>query len=503
MLKPKGNLWHHRDFTRLWFSDTVSQFGNQFTQIALPLIAVSVLRASATQVAILIGLQTLSFPVLGMFVGVWADRMRKRRIMVTCNFGRMATLASIPLAFFLDHALFSIYLLFVVGLVNGIFTVFFDISYQAYLPFLIDKSDLIEGNQKLQISSSGAQLAGPSLAGFVYGIIGGPLSILADAFGYLASALSLSSIRKEEPKKEKSSKSGGAEATGSPSEEEEEEEGEGGGGGFLRGDASIETASRERDRPSFFREMREGARVVFDNPVLWTIAGTTGTSNLGTSIAAPALLYFILSATFLHFSSIFYGALNTVGSAGFFVGVLLTSHLTKKLGGVGRALAIAIAASLLGMADVLAPRDNVYLAFGLLASISFVSGVFLPVYNINQISLRQAIVPNRLQGRMNATMRTIVWGTIPLGAFIGGVLVHPEVLGITYTILLGYAIAGAAFAWIALGPVVKVKTQPKPLPEDTVEEAVRDKSPPPLRDTSAEEGRREIEERGMSEPPTG
>ena len=222
-----GRLWSHRDFNRLWFSDTVSQIGNQFTNLTLPILAVLSLHAGAFEIGLLMALQTLFFPILGLFVGVWADRLKKRPIMIVCNLGRMAGLASIPLAFFLSSL--TLYQLYAVAAVNGIFTVFFEISYQSYLPVLIDREDLVEGNSKLQTSASGAQVVGPALAGFVYQLVGGAITIAVDAIGYLISGLSLISIRKREAKPESNSPTG---------------------------------------HPDFLEEMKEGIRTVFDNPPL-------------------------------------------------------------------------------------------------------------------------------------------------------------------------------------------------------------------------------------------
>jgi Na+/melibiose symporter-like transporter len=436
-LSPKGRLWHHRDFNRLWFSDTVSQIGNQFTQVALPLVAILILNVNGTQIAILRALETLSFPLLALFVGVWADRFRKQRIMVICNFGRMALLGSIPLTYYLLRSVFTINLFYLVALLTGIFTVFFDISYQAYLPVLVDKSDLIEGNQKLQTSQAGAQVVGPTVAGTLYALVGGPLTIAGDAIGYFVSALSLASIRKKEPRPPKTP---GA-------------------------------------TPNFSREMKEGIHVVLKNRTLSCIAGSTGTSNLGSSILQPALIFFIISPLYLNMGSrpVLYGAFNAIGTAGFLVGVLITTVLTRKLGGVGKTLAISIGSAFVAMSYVFIPRGNLILEFALLSVVSFVSVLLIAPYNINQISLRQAITPNRLQGRMNATMRTIVWGTIPLGALIGGVLLEPNVLGIVNTIVLGSVIAGSAFLWIVMGPVIKIKTQPQPLKEEEEEKEKPDR----------------------------
>ena len=297
-LKLGGNLWKHRDFQRLWFSDTVTQVGNTFTQVALPILADIGLGASAFQLGILIALERIPFPVLGLFAGVWADRFQKRSIMMLCNIGRTTSLASIPLAYTLGSL--SLDQLYLVGLANGIFQVFFDISYQAYLPNLIERSDLLEGNSKLQISSSGAQLVGPSLAGFVTQIIGAAYAIAVDAIGYLTSVMALLSIRKREPK-------------------------------------------REQTRTSnFFGEMKEGIQVVIHNRTLTHIIGATATSNLGSSIIASPFIYFVLNN--LHFSKFAYGVLGSFGALGFLVGVVITPSITKKFG-LGLTLAISIGSS--------------------------------------------------------------------------------------------------------------------------------------------------------------
>jgi len=196
----RGNLWKHRDFMRLWLSDTVSQFGNMFTGFALPVLAVLTYSANAFETGALATLAFLPYPTLGLFVGVWADRFRRRRIMVTCNLGRMLVLASIPISFLLGTL--GLTQIFIVALANGIFSVFFDIAYQSYLPTLIDRKDLIEGNQKLQASASAAQAAGPGIAGIIYQIIGGAFTISFDARWVISCPRSLLDLHQETRRKE-------------------------------------------------------------------------------------------------------------------------------------------------------------------------------------------------------------------------------------------------------------------------------------------------------------
>jgi len=407
-----GRLWSHRDFNRLWLSDTVSQIGNQFTNLSLPILAVLNLHAGAFEIGLLMALQTLFFPILGLFVGVWADRLRKRPIMIVCNLGRMAGLASIPLAFFLSSL--TLYQLYAVAAVNGIFTVFFEICYQSYLPVLIDREDLVEGNSKLQTSASGAQVAGPALAGFVYQLVGGAITIAVDAIGYLISALSLISIRKREARPEGNSPTG---------------------------------------RPDFFAEMKEGIRIVFDNAMLWRITACTATSNFGSAIVGAVFVIFLLNI--LSFSPVLIGLLGTVGAVGFLLGTVVTPIVTKRLG-LGMAIAIPAGITVINMAAPLAIYGHAFLIVG---TIGLITGIMLPIYNINQVSLRQTIVPDRIQGRMNATVRTINWGTMPVGAIIGGTL--GITVGVIGTILIGGALQGAAVLWIVSKHVIHLKEMPK------------------------------------------
>ena len=408
-----GRLWSHRDFNRLWLSDTVSQIGNQFTNLALPILAVLNLHAGAFEIGLLMALQTLFFPILGLFVGVWADRLRKRPIMVVCNLGRMAGLASIPLAFFLSSL--TLYQLYAVAAVNGIFTVFFEVSYQSYLPVLIDREDLVEGNSKLQTSASGAQVVGPALAGFVYHLVGGAITIAVDAIGYLISGLSLISIRKREAKPESNSPTG---------------------------------------HPDFLEEMKEGIRTVFDNPPLWRITACTATSNFGSAMVGDVFVIFLLNI--LSFSPVLIGLLDTVGAVGFLLGTIVTPVVTKRLG-LGRAIAIPAGIMVINIATLLAIYGYAFLIVG---AIGLITGIVLPICNINQVSLRETIAPDRVQGRMNATVRTINWGTMPVGAMIGGTL--GSTVGIIGTILVGGALQGAAVLWIVSKHVIRLKEMSKP-----------------------------------------
>src|SRR2546426_7168058 len=169
------SLWRHPDFMKLWTGETISQLGTQVTLLALPLTAVVILKANAFQVGLLSTLEFLPFILVGLPAGVWVDRLRRRPILIVGDLGRAAVLGSVPVAFALHRVTMA--QLYLVAFLTGIFTVFFDVAYQSYLPSLVDRDQLVDGNAKLEISRSGAQLAGPGLAGALIQALKAPTAI--------------------------------------------------------------------------------------------------------------------------------------------------------------------------------------------------------------------------------------------------------------------------------------------------------------------------------------
>src|ERR671930_1113114 len=183
----RPSLWRHRDFMKLWTAESISQLGSQVSLLALPLIAISVLHVSTFEVGLLSTMEFLPFVLVGLPAGVWVDRLRRRPVLIAGDLGRALALGSIPLAYAL-HAL-TIGQLYAVGFVTGVLTVFFDVAYQSYLPSLVEPDQLVEGNAKLEVSSSGASIAGPGLAGGLIQLVGPAVAVLADAASFAASGL--------------------------------------------------------------------------------------------------------------------------------------------------------------------------------------------------------------------------------------------------------------------------------------------------------------------------
>jgi MFS family permease len=399
---------------RFWVGDTVTQFTGQVTVLVLPTLAILTLNVTDFELGILNALGFIAFPTLGLFAGVLLDRIRRKPVMIAVNVVRLVTLATIPITFVLG--LLGLYQLYAVAFIMGICQLFFDVGYQSYLPSLVEKGDVVEGNEKLQISASAAQVAGPSAASALMGLIGTAQAVVADVLGFFASVLMLASIKKPEPKPKRVSLDG---------------------------------------QGHFFEEMKEGIKIITGNKLLWTQAGCTAVTNLGMNIFSVALLLYAYRV--LGISKDIIGIAFSIGAVGFVVGVLASSALTKRLG-VGKSIALSCVANFSLLIALLASGTYAVLIIGVAM---FVSNIGVPIYNINMVSLRQIITPNRLQGRMNATMRTIVWGTIPLGAFLGGVLC--TVAGLVLTLVVGGVVAGCAALWVILGPIFRLQKHPEPV----------------------------------------
>src|SRR3954453_13847290 len=197
MSGPSRSLLRHPDFLKLWTAETASVFGTAITQLALPLIAATVLNVTPFEFGLIGTIEFLPFILLSLPAGVWVDRLRRRPILIAGDLGRGIALLSIPIAFEL-HVL-TIWQLYIVGFVNGCLTVFFDVAYQSYLPSLVQRDEILEGNAKLEISRSAAQLVGPGIAGFMIGILTAPLAVIIDSISFLGSAAFIFGIRRKEP----------------------------------------------------------------------------------------------------------------------------------------------------------------------------------------------------------------------------------------------------------------------------------------------------------------
>lgn len=407
-LRPQGVLWHNRDFLWLWSAQTISQFGSEITGLALPLVAIIVLDATTFEVAALAVIDWLPFFLFSLPAGVWIDRLPRRPILIAADWGRAVALLSIPLAYLFD--VLTLGQLYIVGLIVGTFTMFFELSYQSYLPSLVERDELGEGNSKLEVSRSAAQVAGPGLAGVLVSALTAPYAILLDALSFVASALSLSRIKRRERTPER------------PREE----------------------------RPGFRAEISEGLHFTLRHPLQRPIIAFVAVSNLFVNMLFA--IYLVYAVRELDLSATTIGLIFSLGSVGSLVGAL-TANRVARVFGIGRGLITVATAGGLGL--LLIPLASGDLVIPLLVVANMLWGFFVLNYFVTAVSLIQAITPDHLLGRTNASRRFVVQSMIPLGALLGGVL--GTFVGLRPTIAIGAVGASLAVLPLFFSPLRRVK----------------------------------------------
>ncbi len=417
----RESLFFHRDFRLLWLGDTVSQFGSIVTNTAAPLVAALVLAATPFEMGLLNAADTAAFLLVGLPAGAWVDRMRRRPLMLSADLGRAVLLASIPVAWWL-HVL-TLTQLILVGLVVGVLTVFFDVAYQSFLPALISRDKLLEGNSKLQASQSVATVSGPAIGGWLTQLAGGANAIGLNALGFLSSALCLWRIRSVEP--------------------------------------PVEQAVERHLR----REIAEGLKFVFGNRSLVGIVGCTATANFSTNLIS-AVSVLVLTRQ-LGASAGLVGVVMVGGGVGGVLGALTASRIANWL---GQARTIWLSILVTSPFMVLLPLAGRGWLLSLFALGWLANGFGAVVYNIAQVSYRQAICPDRLLGRMNASVRFMVWGTLPLGALVGGVL--GNTIGIHPTLWVGAIGTLLSPLPVLFSPLRKLRDLPTSVDEVTEDERV-------------------------------
>ncbi|WP_405844416.1 MFS transporter [Streptomyces platensis] len=381
-----------RDFRLLLAGAAAGQLGAQVTLVALPLVAVLELNAPAIQVGLLTAAETAAFLLVGLPAGAWVDRMRKLPLMIRADVVRAVAMASIPLA--AVAGVLTMAQLYLVALVTGVATVFFDVAHQSFVPHLLPKDQLVPGNGALEIIRSSAQVAGPGLGGGLVQLLGASLAIVADAVGYLLSALFLWGIKQPESRPERVA------------------------GTSLR------------------QDIGEGLRFVFGHRLLRVIAVTTGLANFFSATLMATQSVFLVRVLGLAPGVV--GLVLAASAVGGLAGALCAGRLAARFGQARIIWLSALATGPFALLWPLAGRGAGAALFAVGSGVVFFGAV---VYNVAQVSFRQALCPPRLLGRMNATLRFLMWGTLPLGALAGGALA--EAFG-----------ARTALAWCAAGFLV-------------------------------------------------
>lgn len=401
------------NFARFWTGQTLAQFGARLAAVALPVLAVQLLQATPQQLGYLNAAETAAFLVVGLPAGAWVDRWFKRRTMLRADLVRFVASFAVPLLWFTHHL--HVWHLYLVGAVVGIASVFFDVAHQSFVPVLVPDEEIGLANARLETTSQIATMGGPALGGLALKVISAPVLMLADAFGYLASVVFLFLTRDDEA-----------------------------------AHRAAAAARRPVEPTTLVQEIREGLAHVLRHPALRRIVASTGLSNLFATLITTLAPLLILHRIGL--SAWQFGVAMTAASLGGAVGAMITPRVQRRLSTAQAMRAGIVIACVSGVLVPLAGQVHQRpVAWALLIVADFGTSVGVLIYNLTQVSMRQRLCPKHLLGRMNASIRFVVWGVMPLSALLGGVL--GQHWGLMHTMWFG-TLAGfvALLPLIGIGP---------------------------------------------------
>jgi Na+/melibiose symporter-like transporter len=397
---------------RLWAGQSVSQLGSTITREALPYTAILALGATPLQMGLLGAAGAAPLLLLGLFAGVWVDRLRRRPLMIAADIGRALLLLSIPIAFLLGWL--RIEQLYVVAALAGVLTVIFNVAYQASLPGLVQREHLLEGNSKLGLSDSVAEIAGPPLGGALVQLVSGPIALLLDAGSFVFSALMLRRIQAAEP-----------------------------------------PPAPPQQHEHIWRDLATGLRAIWADPLLRAMAGTsTIKSFFGWFFGA---IYGLYAIRVVGMSTATLGITVAFGGIGALLGALLVRPATRRFG-----LGPTIVGGLLISSGI---SFLIWLAGGwpaaavpLMMLSQLIGDGAHTVAAIDETSLRQTITPDSLLGRVNASMNVLGEGIGTLGLLAGGVL--GELIGLRATVAVAALGGLLGCIWILCSPLPRLRDMP-------------------------------------------
>jgi MFS family permease len=405
-------LLKNANFLRFWLGQGISVLGSQISGLAFPVLAVTILGASEWQMGVLNAANSAAFLVVGLPAGALIDRMIKRRVMLAADLVRLLCLGAIPALYF--TGLLQMWHLIVLGTIAGIATVFFDVSYQSFIPLLLKGDQIGEGNSRLESTSQISGLLGPAVVGWLLSIVKAPLMMVFDAISYAVSAISLATVKSHEVRK--------------PVE----------------------------DRQPLHVEIREGIAFVLKERLIFRIACTTATTNFFTTAIFTLLPLYLLRD--LHLPVTFYGLMGTAAGVGGLLGSVATPKLIARIGEGTLITASAVFSGICPIGFVVVGSIPGAWQGPWLMLVEAIQAFFILTYNITQVSARQRLCPPELLGRMNASIRFFIWGVMPISALISGGVA--SAVGILPTLWVGAVGASLACLFVVFSPLTKMRKLP-------------------------------------------
>jgi MFS family permease len=403
-------LLRERTFRRYWSAQTISYVGDQVTLLALPLLAVLVLKATPIEMGLLTAAGLAANLVLSLPAGVWVDRRRHRRyVMIVSDVARALLLASVPIAYAFGHL--SLTQLYVVAFGIGCFSILFDLSNATMFVCVVPSTGFVQGNSLINGSRAMSFVGGPALGGFLVQLLSAPVALIADSVSYLGSAFNLLRIRPTEPAPEHHKQG----------------------------------------------QLSAGLKFLMSSRVLWQGIVAVATVNLFNYMFSALVILYV--TTSLGVSPGLLGTIIGAASVGALLGSMITSPLVRAIG-VGPAYVVGLIVFPLPLVLVPAAGGPRPLVLLLLFLAEFVSGLGVMILDISYGSISAALVPARLRARVAGTTRTLNYGIRPIGALLGGAL--GSAMGVRHTLWL--ATIGAVFGvlWLIGSPILRLRTLPEP-----------------------------------------
>ncbi|MET8743423.1 MFS transporter [Streptomyces sp. NPDC004728] len=404
------SLWRDRRFRRFWAGQSVSQFGDRITELALPLIAVGALNATANQVAWLTAL-IWTPNLLAMVLGAWVDqRTRKRRLMILADLARAAVLLSLPVAYLLDAV--TLGQLYVVALLTGAAGVLFNTAWPPFFVRLVPRASYVDAHSRLSAARSASYVVGPAIGGPLVQVLTAPVAVVVDALTFLVSAVLIGRVPVEEPPP------AATEAT------------------------------------SLLRRAREGLTFVVRHPVLRAGLGCAATVNFFTFVAGSGL-FVLFADRILGLSAAVIGIAFGVGATGSLLGAVLAPRISRRFG-VGRGIVMGSVLFPAPIAIAAAADGPLLFRAGALAAAEFLSGFGVMLFDVNLNSLQATVIPDGMRSRVAGAYSTINYGVRPVGAVVGGLLA--TFIGLRATLLVAAVGGSLSLLWLLPSPIPRIRS---------------------------------------------
>ncbi|GAA1370481.1 MFS transporter [Streptomyces beijiangensis] len=406
-----ASLWRDRRFCRLWAGQSISQFGDRITELALPLIAVGALHASAGQVAWLTAL-VWTPNLLAIVLGAWVDgRPRKRRLMVLADLVRAGVLLSLPATWLLDAV--TLGQLYAVALLTGTAAVVGNTAYPPFFAHLVPRASYVDANSKLSTSRSVSFVAGPAVGGVLVQVLTAPVAVVVDALTFLASAVLIGRIRVAEP-----------------------------------------PPVKEGLEPSLLRRARDGMTFVVRHPVLRAALGCSATLNFFTFVAGTGLVVLFATRN-LDLTAGVIGTAIGIGATGSLLGAVIAPRLSRWIG-IGRSIAVGAVLFPAPIALIAAAGGPMWARTGALGAAEFLSGFGVMLFDVNLNSLQTSVIPDGMRSRVAGAYSTLNYGIRPLGAVTGGLLATTA--GLRETLVIGAAGGVLSLLWLLPSPIPGIRS---------------------------------------------